>query len=173
MMRKFHKLWGDRGGLRQHHTGEELYGGCTSLPNHHVMIKPRKQSKKNMKHSRVAPHGCLGVYVGPEREKFVIKIEYANHPRFMALPEDSDNDYGNSVHNKGPIYLPCNVDVFYETLAKILIADFDSSVSLSTSPSYRSAKHSWAHRLFKIPIALNSKLTIACKFCTVLNVYIC
>ncbi|KAI9127230.1 hypothetical protein K1719_001789 [Acacia pycnantha] len=155
MMIKFHKLWGDRGGLRQHHAREELYGGYTSLPNHHVMIKPARQSK-NMKQSRVAPHGCLGVYVGPERQKFVIKIEHANHPRFMALLEDSENDYGNSVHNNGPIYLPCNVDLFYEALAEIMIADLDSSVSDSTSPSYRSAKHSWARRIFKIPIAVNS-----------------
>ena len=155
-MIKFHKLWGDCGGLRQHHSGEELYGGYTSLPNHHVMIKPEKQSKKNMKRSRVATHGCLGVYVGPERQKFVIKIEHVNHPRFMALLEDSENDYGNSVHNNGPIYLPCNVDVFYEALAEIMIADFDSSVSYSTSQSYRSAKHSWARWIFKISRALSS-----------------
>ncbi|KAK4259547.1 hypothetical protein QN277_005869 [Acacia crassicarpa] len=147
MMRKFHKLWGDRGVLRQHHAGEELYGGYTSLLNHHVMIKPEKQSKKNMKQSRVAPHGCLGVYVGQERQKFVIKIEHVNHPRFRALLEDSEDDYGNSVHNNGPIYLPCNVDVFYEALAEITIADFDSPVSDKISSSYRSAKHSCARRI--------------------------
>ncbi|KAK4259546.1 hypothetical protein QN277_005868 [Acacia crassicarpa] len=140
MMRKFHKLWGDRGGLWQHHAGEELYGGYTSLPNHNV-------TKKNKKQSRVAPHGCLGVYIGPERQKFVIKIEHVNHPRFRALLEDSENDYGNSVHNNGPIYLPCNVDVFYEALAEITIADFDSPVSDKISSSYRSAKHSWARRI--------------------------
>ncbi|CAK9181468.1 unnamed protein product [Ilex paraguariensis] len=56
-------------------------------------------------------------YVGEETERFVIKIEYANHPLFKILLEDAEMEYG--FNSEGPILLPCEVDLFYKVLAEM------------------------------------------------------
>lgn len=75
---------------------------------------------------RVAPTGCFTVYVGPERKRFVIKTEYANHPLFKMLLEDAELEYG--FCNDGPLLLPCHVDLFYTVLAEIDAANNDGGV---------------------------------------------
>ncbi|KAI9079705.1 hypothetical protein K1719_038326 [Acacia pycnantha] len=164
VMRTFQKIFGDCGCRRQHQSAEaELYGEYNLLQNHDktTTTMPEKQSTK--KKNKVAPHGYLCVYVGPERLRYVIKIEYASHPLFMAFLKDAaDTKNGNSVHNDGPLFLPCDVEEFHEALSDIMIADFDSSVSdnipTSSYPSRSANKHGWARRLFKIPTAFKSKL---------------
>ncbi|XP_022738828.1 auxin-responsive protein SAUR36-like [Durio zibethinus] len=65
----------------------------------------------------VAPQGCFYVYVGPQRQKFVIKTDFANHPLFKMLLEDAALEYGFS--SEGPLLLPCDVDLFYKVLAEM------------------------------------------------------
>ncbi|THU56087.1 hypothetical protein C4D60_Mb11t13570 [Musa balbisiana] len=60
------------------------------------------------------PEGCFAVYVGPERERFVIRTECVNHPRFRVLLEEAEMEFGYS--NSGPLELPCHVEVFHEVL---------------------------------------------------------
>nr|WLD25260.1 PlSAUR1 protein [Paeonia lactiflora] len=73
--------------------------------------------KKNGKKGRVAPEGCFSVYVGQQRQRFVIKTEYANHPLFKMLLEEAEKEYG---YNSGsPLALPCNVDIFCKVLVEM------------------------------------------------------
>ncbi|XP_015873590.3 auxin-responsive protein SAUR32-like [Ziziphus jujuba] len=76
----------------------------------------KQQATTTMKR-RVAPQGCFTVYVGPQKLRFVIKTQYANHPLFMKLLEEAESEYGYNSH--GPLVLPCNVDVFYKVLMKM------------------------------------------------------
>ncbi|KAK4423963.1 Auxin-responsive protein SAUR32 [Sesamum alatum] len=62
------------------------------------------------KWGRVAPEGCFSIYVGPEKQRFVIKTEYVNHPLFRELLEEAESEYGYS--SEGPLLLPCQVDRF-------------------------------------------------------------
>ncbi|XP_051135783.1 auxin-responsive protein SAUR32-like [Andrographis paniculata] len=72
--------------------------------------------------SRVNPSaGCFLVCVGPEKERFVIKTECANHPLFKMLLEDAESEYG--FRNEGPLHLPCDVDLFYKVLAAMDAGD--------------------------------------------------
>lgn len=73
---------------------------------------------KDSKHKCwVAPEGCFSVYVGPDKQRFVVKAKYANHPLFMALLEEAESEYGyNCV---GPIELPCDVNVFFRVLMEM------------------------------------------------------
>lgn len=66
---------------------------------------------------QVAPDGCFAVYVGPEKQRFAIKTEYANHPLFEMLLEDAEMEYG--YNSEGPILLPCEVDLFYKILGEM------------------------------------------------------
>ncbi|XP_062110749.1 auxin-responsive protein SAUR66-like [Humulus lupulus] len=61
--------------------------------------------------------GCFSVYVGAEKQRFVVKAEYANHPLFKMLLEEAESEFG--YDNQGPIMLPCNVDVFYRVLVEM------------------------------------------------------
>ncbi|GAV90967.1 Auxin_inducible domain-containing protein [Cephalotus follicularis] len=82
-----------------------------SLPrcNSYNIKKPESSSKP-----RVVPEGCFSVYVGPQKQRFVIKTECANHPLFKILLEEAESEYG--FNSEGPLVLPCNVDVFYKVL---------------------------------------------------------
>ncbi|KAJ9169288.1 hypothetical protein P3X46_017495 [Hevea brasiliensis] len=70
--------------------------------------------KYSRRKRQVAPEGCFSVYVGPQKQRFVIKTEYANHPLFKILLEEAESEYG--YNPQGPLALPCNVDLFYEVL---------------------------------------------------------
>ncbi|KAM7464773.1 hypothetical protein LguiA_032894 [Lonicera macranthoides] len=69
------------------------------------------------KKRRVAPEGCFSVYVGEEKQRFVIKTEYVNHPLFKLLLEEAESEYGYS--SEGPLVLPCDVQVFVKVLVEM------------------------------------------------------
>lgn len=84
---------------------------------------PRGTSKPVEKH-QVTPNGCFTVYVGPKKQRFVIKTKYVNHPLFKMLLEDAESEYG--FGNGGPLQLPCEVDLFYKVLAEMnSVKEFD------------------------------------------------
>lgn len=87
------------------------YATISSLPD---CVSTKKEHKTKCK---VAPHGCFSVYVGPEKQRFVIKTKYANHPLFKMLLEDAESEYG--FISDGPILLPCDVNLFYKILAEM------------------------------------------------------
>ncbi|RLM61291.1 hypothetical protein C2845_PM14G14230 [Panicum miliaceum] len=67
---------------------------------------------------RASPAGCFSVYVGPERERFVVRAERANHPLFRRLLDDAEREYGYAA--QGPLALPgCDVDAFLDVLWQV------------------------------------------------------
>ncbi|KAH7528188.1 hypothetical protein FEM48_Zijuj05G0045900 [Ziziphus jujuba var. spinosa] len=85
----------------------------------------RKQKRQ------VAPEGCFSVYVGVQKQRFVVKTELANHPLFKMLLEDAEMEYG--FNSEGPILLPCDVDSFYKVLAEMESGDEDFAASPNCS----------------------------------------
>ncbi|XP_074291342.1 uncharacterized protein LOC141618130 [Silene latifolia] len=73
-------------------------------------------SNKPNKVGLSTPKGYLSIYVGIEKQRFVIKIEYTNHPLFKMLLEEAELEYG--FHNDGPLVLPCD-DTFVKVLFEI------------------------------------------------------
>ncbi|KAK8657323.1 hypothetical protein V6N13_035569 [Hibiscus sabdariffa] len=102
---------------RGHDSGHvpALYKKSKSWPSIDVEEKPC--ARKN----RVAPEGCFTVYVGPQKQRFVIKTEYVNHPLFKILLEEAESEYG--FNSEGPLALPCDVDLF----CKVLLAMDDGN----------------------------------------------
>ncbi|XP_020237063.1 auxin-responsive protein SAUR71 [Cajanus cajan] len=98
----------------------------------------QQQQQKNKKNKcGLTPQGCICVYVGPERERFVIKIKIANHPLFKALLDAAEREYG--YRNDGPLWLPCHVDLFCEALAEMegtLDADADADAVASVGCAF-------------------------------------
>nr|KYP49688.1 Indole-3-acetic acid-induced protein ARG7 [Cajanus cajan] len=80
-------------------------------------LKLKSLSDNDDEKGQIAPHGCFSVHVGPERQRFVVKTKYVNHPLFQMLLEEAEEEYG--FESDGPICLPCNVDLFYKVLAEM------------------------------------------------------
>ncbi|CAI9764901.1 unnamed protein product [Fraxinus pennsylvanica] len=61
---------------------------------------------------RDVPKGCLAVIVGQgeEQQRFVIPVIYFNHPLFMQLLKEAEEEYG--FDQKGTITIPCHVEEF-------------------------------------------------------------
>ncbi|XP_054807117.1 uncharacterized protein LOC129309536 [Prosopis cineraria] len=89
-----------------------------SWPNLDVKVIEEKPTKnKKSRQRQVAPEGCFSVYVGPERQRFVIKTEFANHPLFKILLEEAESEYG--YNSQGPLILPCDVHIFLDVLMEM------------------------------------------------------
>ncbi|PIA41985.1 hypothetical protein AQUCO_02100073v1 [Aquilegia coerulea] len=75
-----------------------------------------EEDKRKMRR-RVVPEGCFSIYVGPQRQRFVIKTDCINHPLFKILLEEAESEYGYNCG--GPLVLPCEVDIFYRVLSEM------------------------------------------------------
>ncbi|XP_012437801.1 auxin-responsive protein SAUR32 [Gossypium raimondii] len=76
------------------------------LHHHHHHHQGKKQAKG-------VPKGCLAIKVGPkeeEQQRFVVPVLYFNHPLFMQLLKEAEEEYG--FEQKGMITIPCHVEEF-------------------------------------------------------------
>lgn len=73
--------------------------------------------KSGLDQNKVAPVGCFPVYVGAEKERFVMRTEQVNHPLFRNLLEEAESEYGYG--NKGPLMLPCEVGEFVDVMMEV------------------------------------------------------
>ncbi|XP_030460452.1 auxin-responsive protein SAUR32-like [Syzygium oleosum] len=82
-------------------SGDKLFH--LHLPHHH----------HHQRQEHDVPKGCLAVMVGQgegERRRFVIPVMYVNHPRFVQLLKEAEEEFG--FDQKGPITIPCHVEEF-------------------------------------------------------------
>ncbi|KAK8956727.1 hypothetical protein KSP39_PZI000751 [Platanthera zijinensis] len=59
------------------------------------------------------PKGCMTIRVGSageEMQKFVVPVEYVNHPLFFRLLKEAEEEYG--FEQTGAIRIPCQVEDF-------------------------------------------------------------
>lgn len=70
------------------------------------------QHQQNRKEVRDIPKGCLAILVGQggEQQRFVVPVMYLNHPLFMQLLKEAEEEYG--FDQKGTINIPCHVEEF-------------------------------------------------------------
>lgn len=73
-----------------------------------------RSPKGDNSHNHLPPTGCFSVYVGPEKERFIIRTTHLNHPLFRTLLDEAESAYGYAA--TGPLVLPCDVESFLDTL---------------------------------------------------------
>ncbi|XP_038876020.1 auxin-responsive protein SAUR32 [Benincasa hispida] len=59
------------------------------------------------------PKGCLAIKVGhesEEKQRFIVPVMYLNHPLFIQLLKEAEEEYG--FDQKGTITIPCHVEQF-------------------------------------------------------------
>ncbi|XP_010523232.1 PREDICTED: uncharacterized protein LOC104801612 [Tarenaya hassleriana] len=87
---------------------------CKSMGNPKTAAAADDGERRRWRRVR-APGGCFTVYVGPQRQRFVVRTEYANHPLFRVLLDEAESEFGFT--SDGPLMLPCDVVSFREFLA--------------------------------------------------------
>jgi SAUR family protein len=79
----------------------------------------RCRSSKKARAGR-PPEGCLAVYVGAARERFVVRAECVNHRLFRALLEEAEEARGPYGYAPdGPLELPCDAAAFARAVEAI------------------------------------------------------
>ncbi|KAF5731989.1 indole-3-acetic acid-induced protein ARG7-like isoform X1 [Tripterygium wilfordii] len=83
-------------------------GERSSSRNFHLHLSLKKQQQV----IRDVPKGCLAIKVGQgeEQQRFVVPVIYFNHPLFMQLLKEAEEEYG--FDQKGTITIPCHVEEF-------------------------------------------------------------
>ncbi|KAL5710612.1 hypothetical protein ACHQM5_021154 [Ranunculus cassubicifolius] len=75
--------------------------------------------------SSKTPTGYFAIYVGEERQRFVVPISFLGHPLFKMLLEKAENEFGYKQKNE--LVVPCSVSAFQEvaTVVKCCYGRFD------------------------------------------------
>ncbi|XWS35935.1 hypothetical protein CRYUN_Cryun20dG0039400 [Craigia yunnanensis] len=89
--------------------------GEKSLRNFHLHLPHlhHHHHQHGKKQSRDVPKGCLAIKVGSqgeEQQRFVVPVIYFNHPLFIQLLKEAEEEYG--FDQKGTITIPCHVEAF-------------------------------------------------------------
>lgn len=94
---------------QHHHHHHMSFHFHLHIPHLHFHHNHHENNKKDMKD---IPKGCLAILVGQgeEQQRFVIPVMYMNHPLFMQLLKEAEEEYG--FDQKGPITIPCHVEQF-------------------------------------------------------------
>ncbi|XP_068661731.1 auxin-responsive protein SAUR15 [Aristolochia californica] len=67
--------------------------------------------------SQTTPIGFLAVYVGDERQRFVVPTSFLSHPLFKMLLEKAYKEYGFEQTNG--LVVPCSVSIFEEVVSVV------------------------------------------------------
>ncbi|KAH1149558.1 hypothetical protein AAZX31_16G019100 [Glycine max] len=87
--------------------GEKSPSKSFNLHHHH-----HREGKNKQQEFRGVPKGCMAIKVGQgeEQQRFVVPVIYINHPLFMQLLKEAEEEYG--FDQKGTITIPCHVEEF-------------------------------------------------------------
>lgn len=100
----------------------------------------KNNSKQGIKD---VPKGYLAIKVGSreeEKQRFVVPVFYFNHPLFMQLLKEAEEEYG--FEQKGTITIPCHVEMFQYVQDKI---DRERSVNYHGNHHNHHQNHSHNH----------------------------
>ncbi|KAK6919923.1 Small auxin-up RNA [Dillenia turbinata] len=95
----------------------KMGSGEKTLLNFHLHRLPHIHHHHNHYHGkkqviRDIPKGCLAIKVGQgeQQQRFVVPVMYFNHPLFIQLLKEAEEEYG--FEQKGTITIPCQVEEF-------------------------------------------------------------
>ncbi|KAJ1394523.1 Small auxin-up RNA [Sesbania bispinosa] len=99
----------------------KVVGGVDPDPNpaHYECLLKVKEFEEEypIKTKKIPPTGCFALYVGEERQRYVIPTHYLSHPLFKMLLEKAYNEFGFEQRNA--LVVPCSVSTFQEVVNAI------------------------------------------------------
>ncbi|GAB4861549.1 Auxin-responsive protein saur32, partial [Ancistrocladus abbreviatus] len=94
-------------------TSTRMTGGDKGLLNFHLNLCHHLHRKQGGGGGvKDVPKGCLAIKVGQgeDQQRFIVPVLYFNHPLFMRLLKEAEEEYG--FDQKGTITIPCHVEEF-------------------------------------------------------------
>ncbi|KAL6145543.1 hypothetical protein ACLB2K_056229 [Fragaria x ananassa] len=82
--------------------------------SHHQCLLRDSDVQGGNSPSTKTPTGFLAVYVGEERQRFVVPTSFLSHPLFKMLLEKAYNEFGFQQRNG--LVVPCSVSAFEEVV---------------------------------------------------------
>ncbi|KAJ0962174.1 hypothetical protein J5N97_030002 [Dioscorea zingiberensis] len=119
-----------------HHMGFHLL---------HLANNKKSASEAALAAERAPPKGCTVVRVGSageEQQRFVVPVEYLNHPLFGRLLKEAEEEYG--FQHMGAISIPCQLHEFHH-VRRIIVAP-ERLQHTDDIPSLRLLLHRRSHR---------------------------
>ncbi|KAJ0818107.1 putative small auxin-up RNA [Helianthus annuus] len=68
-------------------------------------------------HRSRTPRGCIALYVGEERLRFVVHTSHLSHPLFQILLDKTADEFG--FEQKDRLVVACSVNVFLEVVSAV------------------------------------------------------
>lgn len=85
----------------------------TNPPYHECLLKRYEEESP----SSTTPTGFFALYVGEDRQRYVVPTSYLSHPLFKILLEKAYNEFGFAQRNG--LVVPCSVSTFHEVVNAI------------------------------------------------------
>ncbi|GLT40666.1 hypothetical protein SLA2020_147810 [Shorea laevis] len=83
-----------------------------SQPSQQECLLKEIQGDTSQEKAASTPKGCFAIYVGEERERFVVPISFLSHPLFKMLLDKSYDEVGFKQGKR--LVVPCSVSTFQE-----------------------------------------------------------
>ncbi|KAI7740982.1 hypothetical protein M8C21_006893 [Ambrosia artemisiifolia] len=95
-------------------SDQSLCYECLSNSDH----ADNKQQHRSCTRTRTrTPRGCIALYVGEERLRFVVHTSHLSHPLFQMLLDKTADEFG--FKQKDRLVVPCSVNVFQEVVSAV------------------------------------------------------
>ncbi|GAU13688.1 hypothetical protein TSUD_347920 [Trifolium subterraneum] len=90
-----------------------------------MLGKSYRQVQQQQLHGRTKdiPKGCVAIKVGhgEDQQRFIVPLNYLNHPLFVRLLKEAEEEYGFS--QQGTIIIPCQLEEFKDILQHMIHID--------------------------------------------------
>lgn len=85
-----------------------------------MFSKGDKQAHHHHGRQKDIPKGCVAIKVGhgEDQQRFTVPVNYINHPLFVHLLKEAEEEYGFS--QQGTITIPCQLKEFKDTLQHMI-----------------------------------------------------
>ncbi|PON82868.1 Small auxin-up RNA [Trema orientale] len=84
---------------------------------HESLLREFEEEDEDGSQTTKTPTGFLAVYVGEERQRFVVPTTFLSHPLFKMLLEKAYDEFGFQQRNG--LVVPCSVSAFREVVSAV------------------------------------------------------
>ncbi|XAR64706.1 hypothetical protein NMG60_11008491 [Bertholletia excelsa] len=113
-------MLGKKIGLKKLAKKVKSMGGAErEAPHKECLLREWEEEEEEERRASAAttPTGCLAIYVGEERRRFVVPTGYLSHPLFKMLLEKAYDEFG--FQQRSGLVVPCSVAAFQEVLSAV------------------------------------------------------
>ncbi|XP_022133168.1 auxin-responsive protein SAUR15 [Momordica charantia] len=95
-------------------------GGEAEASHHESLLRDRlelSEDQESQSPSSSTPTGSFAIYVGDERQRFVVPTSFLSHPLFRMVLDKAYREFGFEQRNA--LVVPCSVSAFQEIVSAV------------------------------------------------------